>query len=97
MAKSSPEDYIPASLKKAIQAIRLGTFGDKELLMGLVGTITNNNDWYLVSGDFDAYIKAQDEVDKAFLNKEKWIKMTILNGIRTGKFSSDRTINEYAK
>lgn len=40
----------------------MGTFGEKDLLMGLIGTIMNNNDWYLVSADFPAYIQAQEKV-----------------------------------
>lgn len=59
MATSSSEDYAPAQLKKVIQAIRLGTFGEKDLLMGVIGTIMNNNDWYLVTADFVSYIEAQ--------------------------------------
>lgn len=80
-----------------IQAIRQGTFGEKDLLMQLVSTITNNNDWYLVSADFKSYIEAQKVVDKTYQDKEKWTQMSILNALRTGKFSSDRTIEEYAK
>ncbi len=59
MSTSSAEDYVPAELKKVIQAIRFGTFGEKDLLMGLVGTILNNNDWYLITADFVSYLKAQ--------------------------------------
>jgi hypothetical protein len=47
-------------LKKVIQAIRSGTFGEKDLLMGLVGTILNNNDWYLITADFVSYLRAQE-------------------------------------
>lgn len=65
--------------------------------MSLVSTITNNNDVYLISADFQAYIEAQKKVDETYLNKTKWTRMSILNAIRTGKFSSDRTIHEYAK
>jgi hypothetical protein len=59
MSTTSPEKYIPSSLQKVIQAIREGMFGEKELLMSLVSTITNNNDWYLITADFDEYIKTQ--------------------------------------
>lgn len=52
MSTTSPEDYVPQPLKKVIQAIRAGTFGEKDLLLGLMGTILNNNDWYLVTADF---------------------------------------------
>lgn len=65
--------------------------------MSLVSTITNNNDWYLVSADFQSYIAAQKKVDETYLDKHKWTKMSIMNALRTGKFSSDRTIHEYAK
>lgn len=97
MVSNSPEYYIPAPLKKVIQAIRSGVFGEKEQLMELVATINNNNDWYLVSADFPAYIEAQKQVDATYLDKKKWAKMSILNALRTGKFSSDRTIEEYSK
>lgn len=59
MSNTSPEEYIPPQLKKVVQAIRAGTFGQKDLLMSLVGTIYNNNDWYLISFDFVEYIKTQ--------------------------------------
>lgn len=65
--------------------------------MELVATFTNNNDWYLIGADFDSYIKCQTEVDECYRDKKKWTKMSILNAIRSGKFSSDRSIQEYAE
>ena len=62
MCTSRPEDYIPESLQKVIQCIREGKFGEKDVLMELVHTITNNNDHYLVTGDFDSYIQCQEKV-----------------------------------
>ncbi len=53
-------------------------------------------DEYFVLKDFEAYSKAQAEIDKAYKNKNKWAKMAILNTAMSGKFSSDRTIQEYA-
>ncbi|MFM8719166.1 MAG: glycogen/starch/alpha-glucan phosphorylase [Chthoniobacterales bacterium] len=44
-----------------------------------------------------SYIKAQEQVSKAFKDKARWGKMAVLNTARVGKFSSDRTIAEYAK
>jgi starch phosphorylase len=47
--------------------------------------------------DYESYINAQDLVDEVYKNQEEWTRMAILNVARVGKFSSDRTIAEYAK
>ena len=46
--------------------------------------------------DFDAYLAAQDKVNKLYMNKEKWQRMCGVNIAHSGIFSSDRTIQEYA-
>jgi starch phosphorylase len=53
-------------------------------------------DPFLCLADYASYIAAQDRVDEAYRDKERWAKMAILNTARVGKFSSDRTIKEYA-
>lgn len=53
-------------------------------------------DEYFVLKDFESYAKAQEEIDKAYKDKDKWAKMAVLNTACSGKFSSDRTIKEYA-
>lgn len=63
----------------------------------LNGTDGSRADEYFVLADFAAYVKAQAEVDKAYREKERWAKMAIINTAKSGKFSSDRTIAEYAK
>jgi starch phosphorylase len=55
------------------------------------------HDPFLCLADFQAYCDAQDLVAEAFLDKPRWAKMAIMNTARVGKFSSDRTISEYAK
>jgi len=50
----------------------------------------------MVLADFRAYSDCQAKVDAAFRDKDKWARMAILNTARVGKFSSDRTIREYA-
>ncbi|PWU06018.1 MAG: glycogen phosphorylase [Verrucomicrobia bacterium] len=55
-----------------------------------------NWDPYMVLADYESYCKKQDEVDKVFKDKKRWAKMAILNTARMGKFSSDRTIKQYA-
>ncbi len=54
-------------------------------------------DPYLLLADFRSYCDAQARVDAAYRNPKLWAKMAILNTARMGKFSSDRTIREYAK
>jgi starch phosphorylase len=56
-----------------------------------------HSDPYLCLADFRSYSDAQRRVDAAFRDKSKWAEMAILNTARMGKFSSDRTIEEYAR
>jgi starch phosphorylase len=55
------------------------------------------HDPFLVLADFESYSECQKKVDAAFKDKTRWARMAILNTARSGKFSSDRTIAEYAK
>jgi len=54
-------------------------------------------DEYYVLQDFAAYKRAQERVDSAYKNTAHWAKMAIMNTASSGKFSSDRTIREYAE
>lgn len=54
-------------------------------------------DYYCLFADYQPYIDAQDEVSKLYKNQEEWTKKAILNVARIGKFSSDRSIKEYAQ
>ncbi len=55
------------------------------------------HDPFLCLADFKSYCEAQEKVSQAFKDKPRWGKMAVLNTARVGKFSSDRTILEYAK
>ena len=56
-----------------------------------------SHDWFMVAADFDAYAKAQREVDCLWANPASWSAKTVRNTARMGWFSSDRTIRQYAK
>jgi len=67
---------------------------------GVLSSLRDNlihSDPFLVLADFRAYSDAQKLVDAAYRDKASWAKMAILNTARMGKFSSDRTIKEYAR
>jgi starch phosphorylase len=82
-----------------LDALASGTFspGEPGLFRPIVDSLLNGGDPYLVLADFAAYCAAQDEVEKAYREPERWTKMAIVNVARSGKFSSDRTISEYAQ
>ena len=86
-------------LKAVLDALSAGVFSPDEpgLFRPIVDSLLNGGDPYLVLADFAAYVACQEEVDRAYRDPERWARMAILNVARTGKFSSDRTIREYAE
>ncbi len=54
------------------------------------------NDEYLLLADFEAYVHAQNNIEKRYQNKEEWAKTCLINIAQSGYFSSDRTIKQYA-
>ena len=54
-------------------------------------------DYYCLFADYASYIKAQRKIDNMYKDQDKWTKKSILNCARIGKFSSDRSIKEYAE
>lgn len=85
-------------LKKAIDQIRDGFFNDdKELYHPIIDSLLNKGDYFLVLADYEAYINKQAEVDELYKDQDEWNRKAILNTSRVGKFSSDRTIRDYAE
>ncbi|WP_242361531.1 glycogen/starch/alpha-glucan phosphorylase [Anaeromyxobacter sp. SG17] len=86
-------------LKGVLDALASGVFspGEPALFRPVVDSLLNGGDPYLVLADFAAYCACQEEVERAYRDPEGWTRMAILNVARTGKFSSDRTIRDYAE
>jgi len=70
--------------------------GEHEAFRPLYDSLLYNNDEYFVLKDFAAYADTQLRLDKAFRNKEQWVGASIYNIAKSGIFSSDRSIQEYA-
>ncbi|KAI8052831.1 glycosyl transferase [Syncephalis plumigaleata] len=84
-------------LKSVLDVIQRGEFGDPEIYKPLVNTLTDGRDYYLLSADFDSYLEAQARVDEAYKHWRSWAKKSILCTANMGKFSSDRSVKEYAE
>jgi starch phosphorylase len=97
----NPMDYYNADdeLRAVVDWVGSNYFTPDEpgVLSLLQQTFTSGGDPYLCLADFRSYSDAQLKVDAAYREKARWAKMAIMNTARVGKFSSDRTIHEYAK
>ncbi|KAI8873645.1 glycosyl transferase [Ramicandelaber brevisporus] len=85
------------SLRRVLDAVHDGLFGDPRLFAPLLDTLTNGRDHYLVTVDFASYLAAQDLVDETWRNRDEWIAKSIHCTAKMAKFSSDRAIKEYAE
>lgn len=70
---------------------------NKMEFMSIYDSLIPHNDEFFVLKDFDSYVSAQSEIDKLFRQKSIWQKMAIINIAKSGIFSSDNTIKQYAK
>jgi len=94
-----PGDRVEANdeLREVISLVRQGFFsrGDCELFRPLLDSLLEH-DPYFALADFASYAECQGRISLAYMDKERWTRMSILNAARSGKFSSDRTVREYA-
>ena len=96
----NPWDYYNSDdeLKKVIDQVRNGFFSPDhpDLFAGIGHALLEGGDYYMLLADFRAYANAQSDVEKLYQNPSEWFEKAIHNVARIGKFSSDRTISEYA-
>jgi glycogen phosphorylase len=97
----NPWDYYNsnAELKQVLDMIANGFFSVEEpdRYQAIFDNLLQKGDHYLLLADYVSYIAAQDAVSALYQDQEEWSRRAILNVARVGKFSSDRTIGEYAK
>ena len=95
-----PWELIPSmpELAESLRLIEQGHFsnGDQELFRPLIQNLTGSDPFFVLA-DFADYLRAQGEVSRTWADPTRWNQMALLNTARTGFFSSDRSIRQYAK
>jgi starch phosphorylase len=86
-------------LSQVLEQIAGGHFSPDDLhrFKPLVDRVLDDNEYFLVLADYEAYVAAQDRVDETFRDSGRWVRKAIINTANMGKFSSDRSIAEYAR
>ena len=86
-------------IKAALDMIKSNVFSLLEpgLFDPILRSLLDYNDYYMLLGDLKSYCEAQDRVDATYRNAKKWNTMSLINIARSGRFSSDRAVLEYAK
>lgn len=86
-------------IKRVADAFLSGLFCPQEpgLFAWVFRALLDENDEHFHLADLPAYLAAQEQAAEAFLDRDRWTRMSILNVARIGKFSSDRTVTQYAK
>ncbi len=110
MAYEANGGYHPADIyhndgdiKKILDQLVDGTFshGDREMFREIYSSFLapsyGRADQYFILKDFRSYAEAQARVNKAYQDRSRWAKMAMLNTAKSGKFTSDRTIEEYVR
>ena len=89
-------------VRRVVDQLVDGTYanGDTEMYRDLYNSLLNTKsssraDMYFILKDFRSYAEAQQKVEEAYRDKDRWARMALLNTACCGKFSSDRTIREY--
>ncbi len=93
-------DYYHADpeIRNAVDMIRRNVFSllSPGIFAPIVESLLDFNDYYMLLADLHDYIRTQEKVDQLYRDQDAWSRVSLLNVARSGRFSSDRTISEYA-
>ena len=86
-------------IRLALDMIRQNVFSLLEpgLFEPILRNLLDYNDYYMLLADLTSYCEAQDRVDAAYRDPKRWNRMSLINIARSGRFSSDRAVMEYAR
>lgn len=94
-----PQAIIAANteLREVMDLVTSGHFNQFEpgIFDPLIGALTSAHDPWMTVADFAGFVDAQRDAAEAYRDRDRWLRMSILNSAASGRFSSDRTISEY--
>jgi starch phosphorylase len=102
--ETTRRSYNPAALIEADENLRgvmqllhkrHFNMAEPDIFEPILQSIASPHDPWLTAADFSSYVAAQERVSKAYRDKDRWVRMSILNSAGSGRFSTDRTITEY--
>lgn len=104
MAYERDKNYRPSDIYNSNAVVRRvmtqlinGAFNDDTEIFRMLYDSLMKEDIYFTLKDFDSYAEAHKKIDEAYRDEKRWAKMAMMNTACAGKFSSDRTIEQYAK
>ena len=96
-----PREYYDADdrIRRVMDALGNDIFspGEAGLFRGIYDSLMADNERYMHLADLGSYIDANEQIDRDYRNRDQWVRKAMLNTARTGIFSSDRTVGEYAR
>ena len=97
----NPWNYVDESddLKSVLEIIKENIYDqdNQDIFKDLYHELTDGGDFYFYLADYEDYITCNKKVDNLYLNRNEWLKKSLLNIARMGWFSSDRSINDYSQ
>jgi starch phosphorylase len=86
-----------SELSKVMLLLESGYFNQFEpsLFDSIIESIRSPYDPWMTAADFRSYVNAQKDAARAYRDQERWTRMSIINAARSGRFSTDRTMQEY--